>query len=264
MNFENGKRNLIAVLIDCDNASPRHAEIIFAEIAKLGEGIVRRGYGDFTSPGLKGWSEIIPEYAIVPVQTAAMKGKNSTDIFMAIDAMDLSYSGIYDSFCIISSDSDFARLAQRLRERGHEVYCFGQAKTPRSLRQSCRRFFLIENLARQQSGTRVLAELDLPSEGVRLTPDRSIPILLQAYDSLEGEHADGWVPIRQLQKTIANIEPDFDPRTYGETRVGDLAKKTGRFEIRQIRDKGWRIKKIPSRKPARRQHSVKTVKQIKG
>lgn len=237
-----GQRTRIAVLIDADNASPRHAEAIFVEIAKLGEAIVRRVYGDFASAGLKGWNDKLARHALVPVQTVAYtKGKNASDIAMVIDAMDLSHTGLYDAFCLVSSDSDFTRLAQRLRESGAEIYGLGERKTPESFRQSCRRFFFVENLARDQAAVGEEPELELPQETVRKPVD-ALPTINRAYERHVGDHADGWVPIRELHRTIANFEADFDPRSYGETRLGDLAGRTGAFEVKHLADRKWCIK----------------------
>ncbi|MEC9432416.1 MAG: NYN domain-containing protein [Pseudomonadota bacterium] len=137
----------LAVLIDADNTTPRVAEGLFLEIAKLGEASVRRIYGDFSDDRLKGWARILAQYAIIPHQQFAYtQGKNSSDIALVIDAMDLLHSGRFEGFCLVSSDSDFTRLASRIREQGVDVYGFGQRKTPEAFRQACRRFFYIENL----------------------------------------------------------------------------------------------------------------------
>lgn len=240
-----GQRTRIAVLIDADNASPRYADAIFVEIAKLGEAIVRRVYGDFSSQGLKGWNDKLSRHALVPVQTVAYtKGKNASDISLVIDAMDLMHQGVYDAFCIVSSDSDFTRLAQRLRESGAEVYGLGERKAPESFRQSCRRFFFVENLARDQAAANAAGaepELALPEQIVHKATD-AVPTISRAYEQHVGDHADGWVPIRVLQRTIANFEADFDPRTYGEQRLGDLAAKTGAFEVKHLNDRKWSIR----------------------
>lgn len=239
-----GQRTRIAVLIDADNASPRHADAIFVEIAKLGEAVVRRVYGDFGSPGLRGWNDKLARHALVPIQTVAYtKGKNASDIALVIDAVDLMHQKIYDAFCIVSSDSDFTRLAQRLRESGAEVYGFGEQKTPDSFRQSCRRFFFIENLARDQASDAAAAEpeLMLPEASVRPAAE-AVQMISSAYERHVGDHADGWVPIRILQRTIANISADFDPRTYGEHRLGDLALRTGAFDVKSLPERKWCIK----------------------
>ena len=260
------KRTRVACLIDADNASPRHAEAIFAEIAKLGEATVRRIYGEFSAQGLKGWNDQLSRYALVPVHTVAYtKQKNASDIALVIDAMDLIHSGLYDAFCIVSSDSDFTRLAQRLRELGAEVYGIGERKTPESFRNSCRRFFFVENLARDQAAEAAPEpELALPGDSVLPASD-ALPVINRAFERHRGDHADGWVAIRSMQRTIANVTPDFDVRSYGEHRLGDLAVKTGAYEIKQIKDHGWwlraknhatqrqggqRTPSPPSRKPA--------------
>src|SRR6202047_2787341 len=137
----------LAVLIDADNTSARLAVGLFEEIAKIGEASVRRIYGDFSGTRLKSWAEILSTHAIMPHQNFAYTaGKNASDIALVIDAMDLLHSGRLDGFCLVSSDSDFTRLAARLREQGADVYGFGEQKTPESLRQACRRFIYTENL----------------------------------------------------------------------------------------------------------------------
>jgi hypothetical protein len=139
-----------AILIDADNTSPRIAAGLFEEVAKFGEASVRRIYGDFSGQRLKSWAEILPKYAIDPYQQFAYTtGKNASDIALVIDAMDLLHSGRMDGFCLVSSDSDFTRLASRLREQGADVYGFGEQKTPESFRQACRRFVYTENLLRK-------------------------------------------------------------------------------------------------------------------
>lgn len=230
------------------------------EIAKLGEAIVRRIYGDFSTPNLRGWNDKLARHALKPVQAVAYrKGKNTSDISLVLDAMDLMHTGVYDAFCLVSSDSDFTGLAQRLRESGAEVYGFGEAKTPESFRQSCRRFFLIENLAREQAAAdgadaAVEPELELPVEQPVRPADEALPTIAAAYRRHQGDHADGWVPIRTLQRTIANVSADFDPRTYGEARLGDLAERTGAYEVKHLADRKWSIrarKAKPQEKPKR-------------
>ena len=137
----------LAVLIDADNASAKIADGLFEEIAKIGEASVRRIYGDFSSARSKGWADILSKHAIIPQQQFAYTtGKNASDITLVIDAMDLLHSGRFDGFCLVSSDSDFTRLAARIREQGVDVFGFGEQKTPESFRQACRRFVYTENL----------------------------------------------------------------------------------------------------------------------
>ena len=139
MKAEQQRLPRFAVLIDADNTSPQIAGGLFEEMAKFGEASVRRIYGDFSSPQLKSWSDILQKHAIDPYQQFAYtKGKNASDIALVIDAMDLLHSGRFDGFCLVSSDSDFTRLASRLREQGADVYGFGAQKTPESFRQACR------------------------------------------------------------------------------------------------------------------------------
>ena len=155
-----------AVLIDADNTSPRIVAGLFEEIAKFGEASVRRIYGDFSSPRLKSWADILQKYAIDPYQQFAYTtGKNASDIALVIDAMDLLHSERFDGFCLVSSDSDFTRLASRLREEGADVYGFGAHKTPESFRQACRRFIYTENLLPE-------AEVSPPDEGPARTASR--------------------------------------------------------------------------------------------
>src|SRR6188768_1563605 len=144
---EDNRLRRFAVLIDADNTSPRIAAGLFEEIAKFGEASVRRIYGDFSGGRLRSWADILQKYAIDPYQQFAYtSGKNASDIALVIDAMDLLHSGRFDGFCLVSSDSDFTRVASRLREEGADVYGFGAQKTPESFRQACRRFVYTENL----------------------------------------------------------------------------------------------------------------------
>ena len=137
----------LAVLIDADNASAKIADGLFEEIAKIGEASVRRIYGDFSNAASKAWADILSKHAIIPQQQFAYTtGKNASDITLVIDAMDLLHSGRFDGFCLVSSDSDFTRLAARIREQGVDVFGFGEQKTPESFRQACRRFVYTENL----------------------------------------------------------------------------------------------------------------------
>ncbi len=176
-----------AVLIDADNTSPRIAAGLFEEIAKFGEASVRRIYGDFSSSRMKSWADILQKYAIDPYQQFAYTtGKNASDIALVIDAMDLLHSRRFDGFCLVSSDSDFTRLASRLREEGADVYGFGAQKTPESFRQACRRFIYIENLLPE-------AEVSAPDEGssrTRQPASAAVPILSQG-DRANGD--GGWL-----------------------------------------------------------------------
>lgn len=253
-----------AILIDADNTSPRITQGLFEEVAKFGEASVRRIYGDFSSPRLKSWAGILQKYAIDPYQQFAYtSGKNASDIALVIDAMDLLHSGRFDGFCLVSSDSDFTRLASRLREQGADVYGFGEQKTPESFRQACRRFIYTENLLPE-------AQAAAPNEGAAARalqpPIAAVPILNKAIAQLETE--DGWVGLGAVGQRLPNIASDFDPRTYGYRKLSDLVRGTGAFDIDQLEGRFTRIKARPtppseprpkarSRTPRRRSQSAK-------
>lgn len=227
-----------AVLIDADNTSPQIAEGLFQEVATFGEASVRRIYGDFSSPHLKSWKDILQKYAIDPYQQFAYtKGKNASDIALVIDAMDLLHSGRFDGFCLVSSDSDFTRLASRLREQGADVYGFGAQKTPESFRQACRRFIYTENLLRDA----VAAEDDKASEPRSLRPpSEATPILKKAISQLESE--DGWAMLGQVGQQISKLFSDFDVRTFGFSKLSDLVRNTGAFDVEKAESGHLRIK----------------------
>lgn len=216
----------LAVLIDADNTSPQIADGLFQEIAKFGEASVRRIYGDFSGSHLKSWAEILQKHAIDPYQQFSYtKGKNASDIALVIDAMDLLYSERFDGFCLVSSDSDFTRLASRLREQGAEVYGFGAQKTPESFRQACRRFIYTENLVPESMSSNVSAQKQAPLK----PPSTAIPILNKAFSQIESE--DGWALLGPVGQQISKLASDFDVRTYGFSKLSSLIRKTGAFEI---------------------------------
>jgi uncharacterized LabA/DUF88 family protein len=219
----------LAVLIDADNTSPRIAAGLFEEVAKMGEASVRRIYGDFSSTRLKSWADLLNKYAIVPQQNFAyVTGKNASDIALVIDAMDLLYSGRFDAFCLVSSDSDFTRLAARIREQGVDVYGFGAKKTPESFRQACRRFIYTENLLPEAAAAdRAAAEASTSLEPATA----AVPLISRVIAQMSDE--DGWVNLRGVGQRLANLAPDFDPRTYGAAKLGDLVAKTRAFEIQR-------------------------------
>lgn len=239
----NGKAARLAVLIDAENASSRIAEALFTEIATLGEASARRVYGDFSSPQIVGWTKVLARWAIQPQQNFAnTKGKNSGDIALVIDAMDLLHSGRFDGFCLVSSDSDFTRLAARIREEGVDVYGFGEQKTPESFRQACTRFIYTENLTTQteldgdagkKTPTEVVPTKRKPSEAARL-----IASVIADMD----EDGDGWVLAGAIGNRLRNAYPDFDQRTYGYAKLSDLIRATGRFEVESKGPGGMRIR----------------------
>lgn len=227
----------LAVLIDADNASAKIADGLFEEIAKIGEASVRRIYGDFSSARSRGWADILAKHAIIPQQQFAYTtGKNASDITLVIDAMDLLHSGRFDGFCLVSSDSDFTRLAARIREQGVDVFGFGEQKTPESFRQACRRFVYTENLL---AGTAIAQ--DATSKSAPLQPsDAATPIIKKVITQMESE--DGWVALGEVGRQLANLASDFDPRTYGFRKLSDLVRKTNSFEIDEPKGRAMRIR----------------------
>lgn len=234
----------LAVLIDADNTSAKIADRLFEEIAQLGEASVRRIYGDFTRTALRGWTDILSKHAIIAHQQFAyVTGKNASDIALVIDAMDLMHSGRFEGFCLISSDSDFTRLAARIREEGLDVFGFGERKTPESFRQACRRFIYTENLlVGPQAPQRGAAE---PTPA-RQSPSGALPILQKVMAQMESE--DGWVGLGQLGQRLANFASDFDPRTYGCAKLSDLIRKSGGFEIDSSEGRRLRVRLKPEDK----------------
>jgi uncharacterized LabA/DUF88 family protein len=232
----------LAVLIDADNASSKIADGLFEEIAKLGEASVRRIYGDFSGVRSKGWADILSKHAIIPQQQFAYTtGKNASDITLVIDAMDLLHSGRFDGFCLVSSDSDFTRLAARIREQGIDVFGFGEQKTPESFRQACRKFVYTENLlatthTNNEDATRAINPLQSPSAAT--------PVISKVIAQMESE--DGWVPLGAVGTQLANLASDFDPRTFGFRKLSDLVRKTNSFEIDHPEGGSLRIRIKPA------------------
>ena len=237
----------LAVLIDADNASARIVEGLFEEIARIGEASVRRIYGDFSSARSKGWADELARYAIIPQQQFAYtQGKNASDIALVIDAMDLLHSGRFDGFCLVSSDSDFTRLASRIREQGVDVFGFGEQKTPESFRQACRRFIYTENLRDGVGEPNGEASGKAP---LRPVTD-AVPLIAEVIDEAEGE--DGWAPLDRVGTQLANFAPDFDPRTYGQRKLSDLVRETKAFEIDDTDARRLRIRRKKPRARRRR------------
>ncbi|MFC7706446.1 NYN domain-containing protein [Plastorhodobacter daqingensis] len=226
---------LLAVLVDADNSSPQWAEAIFEEIASLGEASVRRIYGDFSRAQMKGWGDRLAALALVPHhQPANTVGKNASDIALVIDAMDLLHSGRFDGFVLISSDSDFTRLASRIREQGLDVYGIGQRKTPEAFRKACKRFIFVENLL-EPAGGAVEADADAPRQAAS-TPRKeaaakALPLIEAAMRAIGGD--EDWYSLGQIGQFIIAANPDFDSRSYGSAKLSDLLLSTGRFELRR-------------------------------
>ena len=218
----------LAVLIDADNAPADIIDEMLEEIAKYGVASVKRIYGDW-SHGLSKWKATLLPHAIIPVQQFAYtKGKNATDMALVIDAMDLLYSGNFDGFCIVSSDSDFTRLASRLRESGLTVYGFGEKKTPESFRRACDKFVYVEifrpekNLPKQKNA---------PNQNNKSTNNQELINLIKRAVK---ETADdlGWANLAPIGSYINKVNPDFDSRLYGFSKLSDLIKSLDLFEHR--------------------------------
>jgi hypothetical protein len=231
----------LAVLIDADNASSQIADGLFEEIAKIGEASVRRIYGDFAASRMKGWSAVLSRHAIIPQQQFAYTtGKNASDIALVIDAMDLLHSGRFDCFCLVSSDSDFTRLAARIREQGTDVYGFGEQKTPESFRQACRRFIYTENLRAGVPAPDTDTNTDAAAAKPLKPPSAATPILRKVIAQMDSE--DGWVGLGGFGRRLANLAPDFDARTYGYKKLSDLVRNSTAFEVQQSEGGGFRIR----------------------
>ena len=226
---------LLAVLIDADNIPARHAGVILDEIAAYGEPSLRRVYGDWSSQALGQWKEQARDLGLVMHQQSAnTKGKNASDIGLVIDAMDILHAGKVDGFVLVSSDSDFTRLASRIREDGLQVIGIGESKTPDSLRKVCNRFVFIENIV---SGSELpqpepKGKSDpAPQSTGKEPPVKAIPLIRDAMKKIDPDQDD--YSLGQLGQVITQLHPDFDPRTYGSAKLSDLLRKTGRFEVFQ-------------------------------
>jgi uncharacterized LabA/DUF88 family protein len=222
----------LAVLIDADNARPAIVEGLLAEIAKYGTAHVKRAYGDWTGTSLKGWKEHLLALSIQPIQQFAYtSGKNATDAAMVIDAMDLLYSGRLDGFCIVSSDSDFTRLAARIRESGLIVYGFGERKTPKPFVAACDKFIYTENLAfTEEAAPETAAKPPAKTAATKLRGDAKLVNLLRnAVEAASDE--DGWAGLSGVGQILTNQQPDFDSRTYGYPKLSNLVTATGLFDV---------------------------------
>ncbi|MGH8033233.1 MAG: NYN domain-containing protein [Luteimonas sp.] len=240
----------LAVLIDADNAQPSVIEGLLAEVAKYGIASVKRIYGDFTSTRATQWKQKLLEHSINPVQQFAYtSGKNATDSSLIIDAMDLMYTGRFDGMCLVSSDSDFTRLAQRMREEGLTVYGFGERKTPDAFVQACDKFIYTEVL-RAESGSAVSAPTaQKPARPAKKTATKpqaatppqnagpamktvaattakpnppALPLELLRRAIEEASDEQGWAHLGATGSYLTKVRPDFDPRLYGHRKLSDL------------------------------------------
>ncbi len=227
MTISEPSQNRLAVLIDADNAQPSITEGLLSEVAKYGVASVKRIYGDWTTPSLTGWKSVLLEHSIQPVQQFRYTvGKNATDSAMIIDAMDLLYTKRFDGFCLVSSDSDFTRLASRIREEGLLVYGFGEKKTPKAFVSACDKFIFTEVLRFQEDvGSSVKSKTTN-----ELKRDTKLVALLR--NALEAASDDGgWAHLAAVGSNIAKQAPEFDPRNYGFSKLGGLAQATNLFDV---------------------------------
>ncbi len=223
------KTERLAVLIDADNTQATIIEGLLAEVAKYGTSSVKRIYGDWTSTALRSWKEVLLEYSIQPIQQFGYtKGKNATDSAMIIDAMDLLYTGKFHGFCIVSSDSDFTKLASRIRESGLFVYGFGEKKTPAAFVSACDKFIYIEVLRAKINENESIVKKSM----VELKRDtRLVRLLRNAVEASSDE--SGWAHLATTGSNIAKQSSEFDPRNYGYIRLGELLAATKLFDIEE-------------------------------
>ncbi len=219
------KAEKLAVLIDADNAQPSIAAQLLAEVSRHGTALVKRAYGDWTTPQLRSWKDVLHALAIQPVQQFSYTtGKNATDSAMIIDAMDLLHAGHLDGFCLVSSDSDFTRLATRLREAGLKVYGFGERKTPKPFVAACDRFVYTEILRDDTHDDDDNAE---PAPAIEPLE----PQLVNAIKAMTRE--DGWAPLSSVGSFLMKNNPSFDARNYKFSKLGELVRHQPYLEVKE-------------------------------
>jgi len=220
----------MAVLIDGDNIPSAYIKEMMEELAKYGNPTIKRIYGDWTRPGLNKWKSLLLENAITPIQQYGYtKGKNATDSAMIIDAMDILYGNKVDGFCLVSSDSDFTRLATRLREAGMQVIGIGEKKTPNPFIVACDKFVYIEILKSQsEEKTENKNTVDLDVDQIT---KKEIHLISTTITDLSDE--DGWAFLGDVGSLIQKKQPNFDSRNYGYEKLTPLIKSIGKFEIEQ-------------------------------
>ncbi len=235
----------LAILIDADNAQPSTIKALLAEVSRYGTATIKRIYGDWTSERLKGWKSVLNIHAIQPIQQFAYTtGKNATDAALIIDAMDLLHSGQVNGFCLVSSDSDFTRLATRLREAGLVVYGFGERKTPAPFVAACDKFVYTEILRdtetqNDEKTASLPADSTLPSgpSSAPPTDEAAIPSLKPILASAVVATAldDGWAHLGQIGHFLVKNHPAFDPRNYGFQKLGELVRNQPYLEVKEVK-----------------------------
>ena len=224
----------LAVLIDADNVPYSNVKGVMEEIAKYGTPTFKRIYGDWTKPTVSGWKNVLLENAITPIQQYSYtSGKNSSDSALIIDAMDILYSGKVDGFCIVSSDSDFTRLATRLREAGMKVFGIGQKKTPGPFIVSCDKFIYMEIIAVPESGetdnVKTRASKPIHKASVDKLNKETLKLIATTIEDLADEN--GWAFLGDVGNLMLKKQPNFDPRNYGFLKLTPLIKSLSQFEI---------------------------------
>jgi hypothetical protein len=210
-------RNKIAILIDGDNAQAGLLAQMLVEAGRHGQVTVRRIYGDWTTTSMNSWKDTLNFHAFQPIQQFRYTiGKNATDSAMIIDAMDILHSGVVDGFCLVSSDSDYTRLATRIRERGIFVMGIGEKKTPKPFVNACDVFVFTENLATEKKAVQKRVSPTRRKGGKKEEKEEldPVPILTQAFEMAIGQ--DGWAPLATMGQALYQLDPSFDPRTYGK------------------------------------------------
>jgi len=222
----------LAVLIDGDNIPSAHVKEMMEEIAKYGNPTIKRIYGDWTNPHLSKWKNLLLQNAITPIQQYAYTtGKNATDSAMIIDAMDILYSEKVNGFCLVSSDSDFTKLATRLREAGMQVIGIGEKKTPTPFIVACDKFIYIEILRNQSDKKEDINRKDIAEESIDKITPKVIKLLSMTITDSSDE--DGWAFLGDVGSLLQKKQPNFDSRNYGFEKLTLLIKSTGRFNIEQ-------------------------------
>jgi len=234
----------LAVLIDGDNIPSAHVKEMMQEIAKYGNPTIKRIYGDWTKPHLSKWKTILLENAITPIQQYAYtSGKNATDSAMIIDAMDILYSGKVNGFCLVSSDSDFTRLATRLREAGMQVIGIGEKKTPNPFIVACDKFIYVEILKKQIEATSDNGDAILVNENnIERITNKEINLISATISDLADD--DGWAFLGDVGSLLQKKQPNFDSRIYGFQKLTPLIKSINKFEIDERDSQHGRIKLI--------------------
>jgi len=223
------KEPSLAILIDAENSSSRYADAILKEIARLGEANVRRAYGDFLEDLLKGWRELLQARQFeMRQQFNNTPSKNATDIALVVDAMDLMYRGGLDGYCLVSSDSDFTRLAHRLREDGAKVYGFGEKKTPVAFCNACTRFFYVEKLS-GSTGAERKNKSKLRAGTKKDPPTKIVPLIRKAMDQDWDNRV--WVVLDEIERRLKLQNPHFDPQSFGYPEFRTVVAKCGQFEF---------------------------------